>query len=69
MLIAADDIAAGRLVEVGRDLATFTPKTMGVYQFIAKADRWDASLIRRFRHWLASTIAREHPPFKTEAAD
>jgi LysR family transcriptional regulator, glycine cleavage system transcriptional activator len=68
MLIAADDIAAGRLVEVGRDLASFTPKAMGAYQFVAKADRWDASLIRRFRHWLVSTIAREHPAFKAEEA-
>jgi LysR family glycine cleavage system transcriptional activator len=68
MLIAADDIAAGRLVEVGCDLASFTPKAMGAYQFIAKADRWDASLIRRFRHWLTSTIAREHPAFRAEEA-
>jgi LysR family transcriptional regulator, glycine cleavage system transcriptional activator len=67
MLIAAGDIAGGRLTEVGRDLASFTPKAMGTYQFIAKADRWDASLIRRFRYWLASTIEREHPAFKAEA--
>jgi hypothetical protein len=68
MLIAADDIAAGRLIEVGGDLASFTPKAMGAYQFVAKADRWDANLIRRFRHWLVSTIAREHPAFKAEEA-
>ncbi len=68
MLIAADDIAAGRLIEVGGDLASFTPKAMGAYQFVAKADRWDANLIRRFRYWLASTIAREHPAFKAEEA-
>jgi DNA-binding transcriptional LysR family regulator len=64
MLIAVDDIAAGRLVEIGRDLASFKPKAMGVYQLIAKAARWETSLIRRFHHWLASTIAREHPEFK-----
>ena len=48
--------------------ASFTPKAMGAYQFVAKADRWDANLIRRFRYWLASTIAREHPAFKAEEA-
>lgn len=61
-LIAADDIAAGRLVEVGRDCDSFKPQATGVYKFIAKADRWDAPLIRRFRHWLVAAIAQEFPP-------
>lgn len=63
-LIGADDIAAGRLVEVGKGCDSFTPQAAGIYQFIAKADRWDAALIRRFRHWLVSTIAKEHPELR-----
>jgi DNA-binding transcriptional LysR family regulator len=60
-LIVAEQIAAGQLVEVGQDCDSFKPQTVGLYQFITKADRWDAALIRRFRHWLTSTIAKEHP--------
>lgn len=69
LLIVTDDIAAGRLVEIGRDSDAFLPKAMGVYQFVAKADRWEATLIRRFRHWLTSTIAREHPALLAATAD
>lgn len=64
-LIAVDDLAAGRLVEVGKGLETFLPYAMGHYLFVARSDRWDASLIRRFRHWLISTIATEHPELRT----
>lgn len=60
-LIAADDIASGRLVEVGRDYDSFKPQAAGVYKFIAKVDRWDAPLIRRFRHWLKTAIANGYP--------
>ncbi|MBB6093739.1 DNA-binding transcriptional LysR family regulator [Povalibacter uvarum] len=68
-LIVADDIAAGRLVEVGQDLPTFQPKAMGSYYFIAKADRWDSTLIRRFRQWLVSTIATQHPELRSGNAE
>lgn len=67
-LIVADDLKSERLVEVGRDLPSFQPYAMGYYQFIAKADRWEAPLIRRFRSWLISTIANEHPELRTLAA-
>jgi DNA-binding transcriptional LysR family regulator len=67
-LIAADDLREGRLVEVGKGLRTFQPYAMGYYEFIAKADRWEAPLIRRFREWLISTIATEHPELKTLAS-
>lgn len=60
-LIVADDVAAGRLVEVGKDCDTFMPQALGSYQFIAKSDRWDTPAIRRFRHWLTSAIEKEHP--------
>jgi DNA-binding transcriptional LysR family regulator len=66
-LVAADDLASGRLVEVGRDLESFQPYTVGDYLFIARADRWDTSLIRRFRDWLTEAIARELPHLRPPA--
>jgi len=68
-LIAADDMGAGRLIEVGRGHASFSPPAAGVYHFIAKAERWDTPLIRRFRQWLASTIAKEHPELRADTAE
>lgn len=68
-LIAADDIAAGRLVEVGHDLPAFQPKAMGIYYLIARADRWETGLVRRFRQWLTSTIAEQHPELQTATVD
>lgn len=63
-LIAASDLAAGRLIEVGKDNASFTPPLVGIYHFITKADRWDSAMIRRFRQWLAAAIIKEHPQLK-----
>jgi DNA-binding transcriptional LysR family regulator len=60
-LIIADDIAAGRLVEIGAGLATFQPYSMGIYQLAARADRWDAPLVRHFREWLIEEIAKAAP--------
>ena len=60
-LIAATDLAAGRLVEVGKGNDSFAPSIIGIYHFITRADRWDGALIRRFRQWLVSAILKEHP--------
>ena len=60
-LVAANDLAAGRLVEIGRGNPRFQPCTTGDYLLVAREDRWDASLIRRFREWLMSTIEKEQP--------
>jgi len=60
-LVGADDLAAGRLVEVGKGVDSFQPYTVGTYRLIARADRWDAPLIRRFRQWLLATVAQELP--------
>jgi LysR family transcriptional regulator, glycine cleavage system transcriptional activator len=68
-LIAADDIAADRLVEVGHDLPAFQPKAMGVYYVIARADRWETGLVHRFRQWLTSTIAQQHPELQADAPE
>jgi LysR family glycine cleavage system transcriptional activator len=57
LLVLADDLAAGRLVEVGRGLESFQPYATGIYQFVAREDRWDAPLIRRFRDWLCGAVA------------
>ena len=68
MLIAADDIAAGRLVEVGRDLRELPAEGDGYLSLHRQGGPLGFGLIRRFRHWLVSTIAREHPAFKAEEA-
>jgi DNA-binding transcriptional LysR family regulator len=68
-LVAAGDLASGRLIEVGRDNPAFQPTATGDYLLVARADRWDATLIRRFREWLAASIARELPQLKPPAAD
>lgn len=60
-LVGGDDIASGRLVEVGVGLASFQPYATGIYRLVARTERWDAPLVRRFRQWLVDTIARELP--------
>jgi DNA-binding transcriptional LysR family regulator len=67
-LVAADDLAAGRLVEIGKDLPSFQPHTMGIYQFITRADRWEMPLTRKFRSWLTSTLSSELPALAPAAA-
>jgi LysR family glycine cleavage system transcriptional activator len=59
-LIAGDDIAAGRLVDVSQQRPAFGTQ-LGIYHFISRADRWQSRVIERFRLWLTATIAREHP--------
>jgi DNA-binding transcriptional LysR family regulator len=58
-LIAADDLTSGALVDVGRGNPTFDPQTLGTYRLIARADRWDAPLIRHFRQWLTGAVAAD----------
>lgn len=53
--LAADDLAAGRLVEV--QAPGFKPLSLGAYQFVARADRWNAPPIARFREWLVGQTA------------
>lgn len=56
-LVAADALADGSLVEIGTGLESFQPHSEGAYLFIARADRWEAPLIRRYRRWLTDAIA------------
>lgn len=58
-LIAAEDLALGRLVEVGKGNPAFQPLTLGTYRLVARADRWDAPLVRRFREWLRTALAED----------
>lgn len=58
-LVAADDLASGDLVEVGADGPAFSPISLGSYVFMARADRWSAWSIRRFRQWLLRAIRQE----------
>lgn len=60
-LVAADDLASGRLVEVGTDRPGFEAVTPWTYWFFARNDRWDSPAIRRFREWLFRTVSRELP--------
>jgi DNA-binding transcriptional LysR family regulator len=60
-LIASGELGRGKLIEIGKDNPAFQPHSIGIYHFIAHADRWDAPLIRRFRQWLLTAIAAEHP--------
>jgi LysR family glycine cleavage system transcriptional activator len=60
-LIAADDLTNGSLIDVGKGNASFEPQTMGTYRLVARADRWDAALIRHFRQWLVAAIASDRP--------
>lgn len=65
-LIAAADLADGSLVDVGKGNASFEPQTMGTYRLVARADRWDAALIRHFRQWLVSAIAADRPQAQSQ---
>ncbi|WCL53392.1 LysR substrate-binding domain-containing protein [Gimibacter soli] len=60
-LVAAADLAAGRLVEVGAGNPLFSGKTPAAYLFMARADRWEQPSVRRFRSWLHTAIAKEVP--------
>lgn len=60
-VIAAEDLAAHRLIDVGAGKASFLPQPMGTYHFIARADRWDSSLISRFRDWLNAAVRADFP--------
>ena len=60
-LVAADDLTAGTLVEVGVDSAEFRQVTPWTYWLFARSDRWDSPSNRRFREWLVKKLAAELP--------
>ena len=59
--VAADDLAAGHLVEVGAGIPGFNHLPIGWYLFVARADRWNAPPVRLFREWLLRTVPQQAP--------
>ncbi len=55
-LVAGDDIANGRLCEIGAGLASFPKVNLWTYWFIARSDRWDSRAVRYFREWLLAKV-------------
>ncbi|MGO4707158.1 LysR family transcriptional regulator [Microvirga sp. 2MCAF38] len=54
-VLVADDLAAGRLVEIGA-----TKVELGAYYFIASRARWDEPDVVKLRHWLERALKDGH---------
>ena len=55
--LLGQDLASGRLVEIHPLGAPFNPVTHASYSFLARADRWNAPPLLRFRTWLRQLIS------------
>ena len=64
-LVGQAFLKSGDLVEIGRGNPAFMPYTEGKYVLIARADRWDTPLIRRYRRWLGDELRRDARNFET----
>src|SRR5690606_13612087 len=53
--LLGDDLSTGRLVDPLAEISP--PVALGAYVFTARADRWQAPAIVRFRHWLKKAVA------------
>lgn len=60
-LVVERDVAAGRLVDIGAGKPSFGIHPDGTYNFVARADRWDAPHIRNFRRWVMDAMAARPP--------
>lgn len=67
-LVVAEELKENRLVNICAEHDSFQPPAMGILQFVARAERWDALPIRSFRNWLTSTIVKDHPELKAPDA-
>jgi DNA-binding transcriptional LysR family regulator len=56
-LVAADEIATGRLVRVDCD-SGFKQIALGAYILAARADRWNDVPVRRFREWILGAVSK-----------
>lgn len=56
--LLGDDLTSGRLVRVPAECSHHV--TLGAYVFFARADRWQAPAIVRFRHWLKNATIISH---------
>ncbi|MBV1909024.1 MAG: LysR family transcriptional regulator [Kangiellaceae bacterium] len=59
LLVVSDDLASGKLVQIGSECKDFNPVTLGAYYFIARADRWQVKPVARFREWLIKSVAKK----------
>ncbi len=59
-MVASKHLSRGDLVWIGKDNPAFPPRP-GYYVLIARRDRWDEASLRRFRTWLAGTVAKDMP--------
>ncbi|MEM1111864.1 MAG: LysR substrate-binding domain-containing protein [Pseudomonadota bacterium] len=58
-LVAAPDINAGHLVEIGAGNPQFGPVTPWTYWFFARVDRWNNPSLKRFREWLFRAVQQD----------
>ncbi|ACT60191.1 LysR substrate-binding domain-containing protein [Hirschia baltica] len=59
-LVASRFIERGELIEIGKDNPNFPTRTAS-YVMIARKDRWNEPVLRRFRNWMHRTIRKELP--------
>ncbi|MBV7255285.1 LysR family transcriptional regulator [Pacificimonas sp. WHA3] len=57
-LVAREELNEGALINIGKDNPAFEPK-IGQYVLVARRDRWNDSLVRRFRSWLKRRVSRD----------
>lgn len=55
-LVAGEDLAQGRLCEVGAGLSSFPKVNLWTYWFIARGDRWESRAVSYFREWLLDKV-------------
>lgn len=56
--LAGEDLAAGRVVELGAGLSGFRPVSLGAYYFTTHRDSGQSRPLRQFAAWLADMVAQ-----------
>ncbi|MBZ6378526.1 hypothetical protein B5C34_12440 [Pacificimonas flava] len=59
-LVARAELESGALVNMAANKPEF-PRRTGQYVLIARKDRWNDSLVRRFRGWLKDRLLKDMP--------
>lgn len=57
--LAADDLADGKLVDIGRSMDAYRPVVLGAYMFAARDDRWMSPPVVSCRRWLMAMVERD----------
>jgi LysR family glycine cleavage system transcriptional activator len=55
--LAAEDLAEGRLVPIGRANPAIRPVKLGAYTLAARAEVWERGNFAKFRQWLSDALA------------